>query len=587
MASERSFSVNQITITEGEEEDFGVLEESRLEQSTSKFKLQEDQAVREASRKIRWASIALVTYLILAGVGCAIGTAWSIRRREGDDYEESFYTAASTLADALPRDLQRMLWSLQVLAQDLQTESQQLNMTWPYVTISSFHTKAATINELLGAKQLTLLPVVRDTATWEKYAKLYGTQEGGNGIDESLEDSFMAHGMHDAPGSSQETLTNEGIVLPAWQSFPIDQSSTGADLNADWLSLASLAPSLEYVLESKQPAVSPLHQNSIEYLSVQWQSTLLYPVVESDGNVVAVLAGTFDWVDKVHDNTPLTGSTLMETVVHSSCSSDNDDRQDTLLLLTTVGNKLIDVAPSHDFQVPVSFSGLLGESAPCQTVLEILSIDEEEKREYRSIAPLWSGIICLGIFLMALTLYALVYSFVHARHLLVLKQNAKSSALVSSLFPNNFRDRIMSNMMDSRGVLSHISEATGETTALEDSKATGLSVSPESNETSERSDSLGKTRELPKMRLKSYLRENSKPGESIINAKPIADFFPNCTVLFADICGFTGKSNALASSTIPESSLTLFRKLLWLRSMVISARARPGVYTSTESLCRL
>jgi class 3 adenylate cyclase len=42
-------------------------------------------------------------------------------------------------------------------------------------------------------------------------------------------------------------------------------------------------------------------------------------------------------------------------------------------------------------------------------------------------------------------------------------------------------------------------------------------------------------------RLKSFLSGDSTGGED--NLQPIADLFPNCTVLFADISGFTAWSS--------------------------------------------
>jgi class 3 adenylate cyclase len=42
-------------------------------------------------------------------------------------------------------------------------------------------------------------------------------------------------------------------------------------------------------------------------------------------------------------------------------------------------------------------------------------------------------------------------------------------------------------------------------------------------------------------RLKSFLSGDSAGGED--NLQPIADLFPNCTVLFADISGFTAWSS--------------------------------------------
>jgi uncharacterized membrane protein YgcG len=73
-------------------------------------------------------------------------------------------------------------------------------------------------------------------------------------------------------------------------------------------------------------------------------------------------------------------------------------------------------------------------------------------------------------------------------------------------------------------------------------------------------------KEPPKAQMKQILRDesNSKeeksqpvPGLTIPETKPIADFFPSCTVLFADIIGF----NAWSSSRDPIQVFTLLQSV--------------------------
>lgn len=529
MPSERSFSINQITITE-EEDDFGVVEENRDRRGNNRGKTQEDEHVRQASRRVQWASTALVVYLILAGLGCAVGTAWSIRRREAEHYEDAFYASANALAAALPRDLQNMLVSLQVMAQELQTHD---NHNWPYVKLPSFPSQAATLNQLAGAKQWTLLPVVRDPVKWEQWL-----------LDEETDTS-------NTPSvNSPEAILSEAIQLPAWQTFPVDATTRTGENISDWLSIPSLASTLRYVLKFKKHVLSPVYQDSIDLESnpSQWQSTLFYPVVavetaDVNSTVVAILAATFTWRYKIVNNTPQSGTDLMETVVYSSCVDDDAHVVNQALFLPSQGKAhSADSTPSADLQMTISLKDVFGDDNPCHTTVLMLSVDEE-KRVYHSIAPLWSAIACVGVFLMALTLYALVYYRVSDRHQLVLKQNAKSSAFVSTLFPQSFRDRVMSNMMDSRGMLSHVSEETGESAMLEeahfeDGEKTECRpeiVKPDKSSDFSPPEENASTREPPTIRLKSFLRESTNPSKSTLDAKPIADFFPNCTVLFADV----------------------------------------------------
>ena len=103
------------------------------------------------------------------------------------------------------------------------------------------------------------------------------------------------------------------------------------------------------------------------------------------------------------------------------------------------------------------------------------------------------------------TLMFLVYDrLVERRQRLVLAKATQSTAIVSSLFPKNVRDRLLQ-------------------TDIEKGKS-------------------GNTLPLaPNHRLKTFLNGNDNENET--GAAPIADLFPNCTVFFADIAGFTAWSS--------------------------------------------
>lgn len=85
-------------------------------------------------------------------------------------------------------------------------------------------------------------------------------------------------------------------------------------------------------------------------------------------------------------------------------------------------------------------------------------------------------------------------------------------AIVSSLFPSNVRDRIIKD---------------AEEQAEEDLKA-------------KRAFGYSAT---PKSRLKTFLDEANENGEQAFDTKPIADLFPETTIMFADIVGFTAWSS--------------------------------------------
>ena len=111
------------------------------------------------------------------------------------------------------------------------------------------------------------------------------------------------------------------------------------------------------------------------------------------------------------------------------------------------------------------------------------------------------------VFIFAIAMF-LVYDYVvEIRQSLILAHATQTTAIVSSLFPKNVRDRLMQAEAQPKGL--------GRKGSHHHSIA-------------------------PTHRLKTYLNGYNGDNE---NGQPIADLFPHCTVFFADIEGFTAWSS--------------------------------------------
>lgn len=103
----------------------------------------------------------------------------------------------------------------------------------------------------------------------------------------------------------------------------------------------------------------------------------------------------------------------------------------------------------------------------------------------------------------------------------------RSNAVVASLFPKNVREQMLKEAEEQ--ILAN--EKTG-----------------------------GKFRlgAVPKHQLKNFLDDGLAKADGVaFDTKPIADLFPNVTILFADICGFT----AWSSVREPTQVFTLLETL--------------------------
>ena len=146
------------------------------------------------------------------------------------------------------------------------------------------------------------------------------------------------------------------------------------------------------------------------------------------------------------------------------------------------------------------------------------------------------------IFAFAILMFIVYDRLVERRQKLVLNKAVQSTAIVSSLFPKNVRERLL------------------QTANEKDSNDPHSANAFKSN------------------RLKGLLGPEDAT-QDMMNAQPIADLFPNCTVMFADIAGFT----AWSSTREPAQVFTLLQSVYQAFDKVATRRRVFKVETIGDS----
>lgn len=144
-------------------------------------------------------------------------------------------------------------------------------------------------------------------------------------------------------------------------------------------------------------------------------------------------------------------------------------------------------------------------------------------------------IATLGIaFIFAFMIFAfIIYDMnVQNRNNKISHAAARSHAVVSSIFPSSVRERLLKSTQTLRNELKH----EGDVPVLQSTKTN----------------------------LKTYLAVTTSildnhRGDLLLASKPLADLFPDTTIMFADLCGFKEWSYARDPSHVFTLLETLFR----------------------------
>lgn len=135
--------------------------------------------------------------------------------------------------------------------------------------------------------------------------------------------------------------------------------------------------------------------------------------------------------------------------------------------------------------------------------------------EFRTSLPISITCSIAAVFLFTIIMFVFYNQIVEKRQKVVVKQALQSTAIISSLFPKQVRDKLMESSANNHGGI-HTTLGT-------------------------------------KNRLKGFLAGATEEQDSTV--APIADFFPNCTVFFGDLTGFT----AWSSTREPDQVFTLLQ----------------------------
>jgi hypothetical protein len=427
------------------------------------------------------------------------------------------------------------------------------NTSWPFVTIDAFQEKTASTRILSNVLHMSLLPIVTvdQKRAWERYsvansqwytdglAYQEATRTNTNGTrrlvgNETHQDNTTVAGVEDDAFDlfrpyifeylDGKPVAGPGPFTPVWQAAPL----TFLDgVNVDLLSWDRPGKLISLCMESKEVVFGGFSPSvpgntSSPYFLTAWYSSLLstaagqpvdykgdpiingaYPIFSDFSDrreLVAVLMFQFSWQEYFQDILPENSEGFM-VVLHNECDGfytfiiDGGDVQ-------SIGfGDLHDPAFDDMGSATLLADGMVINDgsrggaklnlAGCPYALHVYPT-AQLRDKYVTDMPVLLTTATAAVFLFTIAMFALYDRLVERRQRVVVQTAKQSTDIVSALFPENVRVRLLEN---GYGMLA------------------------------------------PNQRLKSYLVDGDT--RTVESAKPIADLFPNTTVLFADISGFT------------------------------------------------
>jgi class 3 adenylate cyclase len=416
------------------------------------------------------------------------------------------------------------------------------NSSWPLVTMPHFEARTTGVLQTTGTSRVLFSPLVNGAAREDFETYAVAKQEEGC----QLSECNIVQAIYNKNG---QQISNNELLSPVWQVSP---GNFDGDAELLWNQFSDDLHSIALKeLVALEAAIFSHFFAANETSSPK--TMLFYPVFEdfTKVSVVGSISMEFEWLKILISSLPSSyqGASF---VLSNPCQGGsthgfefNNDGQleytgkmkskkiqddEALLELPRAyaygefESGLEDASCMFEFYVlPASLSG------------EALAAEEDDKNR----APIHTSIVAV-VYAIIIAAFLVYDWLVEKRQSFVINIATKSSAIVENLFPSQVRDRMFEQaekkIKKSGPPESHLN-------GVQAPNMSGNAITPVSNAPEHVS-------------VKQFLT-GPQDNFTDLSSPPIADLFPNTTIIFADIAGFT----AWSSQREPEQVFTLLETL--------------------------
>jgi class 3 adenylate cyclase len=506
--------------------------------------------------------------LVVSAVALCLTVNVYLNLEESNDFQEAFFEQSVKLTEAVAHRLEDRISSIDYFEMTLVSHSLSMGISSPKLYVPHFEQRANKTSTLAHSISLSLLPIVTgDTRLdYDNFSvMMQGWIPEGLAFQEQWADSSWAQpdDWEDTVGEIEPTIgtltstgervvaTGPGPFLPKWQSSPaLDDLSY---VSLDLLSHPGYEKILKAGLESgrviigetydpfeenESPEAADKHEILKKYLQ-RWREVgnsyeddpvtdLVFPIYDG-------FFGDLNLVGLVHSHIYLRNY-LSEILIEGEGP-----------VVATFENSC---GQTHSYEIEghdVSYLGTAGSLeysdeihemlTPFQEMHEYFKADEIVDGEcayslrlaphggmsgkFASQDPVIYTVILACVFLFTSFVFLAYDLLVERRQRKVMAKALQSGNIVSSLFPKAVRDRMY-----------------GKPSATQEKQRPEQAFN-------------GKASQLTNMM-------DDELNNDILSSEPVADLYPNCTVLFADLKGFTQWSADRAPTDVFKLLETLY-----------------------------
>ncbi|CAB9522084.1 Receptor-type guanylate cyclase gcy [Seminavis robusta] len=495
-----------------------------------------------------------LVYLVLTLVtgGFAVAVYFLISHEENKTFESKFRDFAKEILTSADSNAKDFLGKYQGISNTFTSYSIDKGAAWPNVTLPHFTIRTTESFEKVAGAELYIFSPMVTKANLQGYERYAWDHQGW--IEQDLELRGLGKldpGLiparvypHGGAAAGLEEHLSAQLHVPIWQVAPVPTDAK--IVNLDLYSHPSFQRMIEECHQVRHTLLSEVVDRTFISESIQTldsnaltdrdpRSYAVEPVYRDfawDSEVVGFIFAVVPWFTYfLNILPPGTNNYIVE--VQDSCGSsfyyklDGPDA-------TLVDDK--DFSPNPDFAHLTQaaefaeFARFDGESFAGNSILHcyyrlVVHPTDELKKEYESDDPVVYTLVVLAVFGLTVLTFVLYDYFVQRRQDKVMWAATRTAAIVSSLFPKNIQSKLMKEAM--------------------------------------RDDSRSRRRSFSgKDMLKSFLgSESAADDDSVVfDTKPIADFFPETSILFGDIVGFTAWSSTREPSQVFKLLETIYHE---------------------------